>query len=70
VALKKDLVGSGKGEGFWVQETVGGAIWYEPGEAGREAVMAEAESADGDYGTPGELRKVNEPRLEGSVGCI
>jgi len=50
VTLKKDVVGGDKGEGFRVQETIGGDSWYEPGEAGREAVMTEAESADGDSG--------------------
>jgi len=59
-----DVVGGGKGEGFRVQGTVGGEIWYEPVEADREAVMTAAESADGDYGSPGELRKINEPRVE------
>ena len=52
------------------QGTVGGDIWYEPGEAGRVAVMTDAESADGDYGLPGELSKVTEPKgLEGGAGC-
>ena len=41
---KKDVVGGGKGKGFRVQGTVGGDIWCEPGEVGREAVMTEAES--------------------------
>ena len=47
MTLKKDVVGGGTGEGFRVQGTVGGDIWYEPGEAGRETVMTEAESANG-----------------------
>ena len=64
------MVDGGKGEAFRVQGTIGGDICYEPGEAGREAMMTEAESGDGDYLLPRELRKVNEPRLEGSVGCI
>ena len=57
------MVGGGKGEGFRVQGTVGSDIWYEPGEAGREAVMTEAEWVDGDYGSPGELRKINKPSV-------
>ena len=44
-------------EGLW------GDIWYESGEARWEAVMTEAESADSDCGSPGKLRKVNEPRV-------
>jgi len=52
-----------QGTGDRGQGTVSGDIWYEPGEAGREALMTEAKSADGDYGSPGELRKVNEPRV-------
>jgi len=55
VTLKKYVVGGGKGEGFRVQGSVRVDIRYEPGEAGREAVTAEAESADGDYDSPGEL---------------
>ena len=52
--LKTDVAGGEKGENFPVQRTVGGD--------GREAVVTEAKSADGDYGSLGELRKVNEPR--------
>ena len=62
--LKKDVVDGGKSKGFRVQGTVGGDIWYKPGEAGREAVMTEVESLDDYYGSPGELRKINEPRVE------
>ena len=63
MALKKYVVDGGMGESFRVQGTVVGDTEYEPGEAGREALMTEAKSADGDYGSPGELRKVNEPRV-------
>jgi len=47
--LEEDVIGSAKGESFWVRGAIRRDIRDKSGERGRETVVVESNPANGDY---------------------
>jgi len=68
--LGQDVIGSAEGESFWVQGAIRRDVRDKSGERAREAMMAESNPANRDYGFAGELWEVKKPWVRGKGGLL
>jgi len=66
--LEEDVMGSAEGESFWVQGAIRRDVRDESGEKCREAVVAESNPANRDYGFGRKLWEVKKPWVRGKGG--
>jgi len=64
----EDVIGSVEGESFWVQRAIRRDVGDKSGQRGREAVVAESNLANRDYGFAGGLWAVKKPWFRAKVG--
>ena len=59
--MEEDVIGRVEGESFWVQGAIRRDVRDKSGKRGREAMVAESNPANRDYGFAGELWEVKKP---------